>query len=268
VSPSTLKRWADEASIRSERTPGGHRRFRRADLNELELARGGGGDEPRRWADALLGSHEQLRIQTRVFDTRVRLGSWWEMAEQLVLAVREMWRRCDAGDATAIDVQSGLERLRRALGWALAHLPRAADAPAALLASVPQNQPNVRLLLLELCLAERGWRIRWAGPSRCADVADELARRKPEAIVVDGCCSADRDLLEPYARELPDVANTLGIPVAFLGPEWPDVAPRAVRLSDFAEAHAWIRQLAARGAVDRCGPGSTPQVGASGVVEG
>ena len=32
VTASTVSRWADEGKVRSFRTPGGHRRFRAADL--------------------------------------------------------------------------------------------------------------------------------------------------------------------------------------------------------------------------------------------
>ncbi len=34
VHPSTVRHWADEGSLPSQRTPGGHRRFRRSDLQQ------------------------------------------------------------------------------------------------------------------------------------------------------------------------------------------------------------------------------------------
>ncbi len=39
VDPDTLRRWADAGRIRSFATPGGHRRFSRADLHRLQEAR-------------------------------------------------------------------------------------------------------------------------------------------------------------------------------------------------------------------------------------
>ncbi|MDZ7732186.1 MAG: BldC family transcriptional regulator [Acidimicrobiia bacterium] len=35
VDPSTVARWADSGKIASIRTPGGHRRFRRSDVEAL-----------------------------------------------------------------------------------------------------------------------------------------------------------------------------------------------------------------------------------------
>lgn len=39
VDPDTLRRWADEGRVRAYATPGGHRRFERADLDRLLAAR-------------------------------------------------------------------------------------------------------------------------------------------------------------------------------------------------------------------------------------
>ncbi len=35
VTTSAVVKWADEGKLRTQRTPGGHRRFRREDVNEL-----------------------------------------------------------------------------------------------------------------------------------------------------------------------------------------------------------------------------------------
>lgn len=39
VHPSTVRHWADSGDLPSQRTPGGHRRFRRADLQQWALMR-------------------------------------------------------------------------------------------------------------------------------------------------------------------------------------------------------------------------------------
>lgn len=44
VDPSTLKRWAQAGKLPSVRTPGGHRRYRRAEVYALLDAPG---DDPR-----------------------------------------------------------------------------------------------------------------------------------------------------------------------------------------------------------------------------
>ena len=42
VDPDTLRRWADAGRVRSFATPGGHRRFSRADIDRLQAARRSG----------------------------------------------------------------------------------------------------------------------------------------------------------------------------------------------------------------------------------
>lgn len=42
VDPDTLRRWADAGRVRSFATPGGHRRFSRADLDRIQAARRSG----------------------------------------------------------------------------------------------------------------------------------------------------------------------------------------------------------------------------------
>jgi excisionase family DNA binding protein len=248
VSPSTLKRWAAAGLIRSERTSGGHRRFRRADLDEFMSAPGPAGDGSSRWADALLGSEEALPLRSRLFELRVRLGSWWAVAERLMPALFEVQRRRDAGEITALHFQCGVDRLDRAAGWALAHIPRLPDAPVALLVCVPHDRLNVTLALLELCMGEQGWRTRWAGPASSDDIAEELERRRPDALVVGACLRSAPDIVERQARELPPIAARAGVPLAFVGlGEWPDAAAGAFRLHGFPDARAWLERVTIAG---------------------
>jgi excisionase family DNA binding protein len=248
VSPSTLKRWAAAGLIRSERTSGGHRRFRRSDLEVFVSAPGPAGDEPSRWANALLGSEEALQLRSRLFGMRVRLESWWAVAERLMPALFEMQRRRDVGEITAVHFQCGIDRLNRAAGCAVAHVPRHSDAPVALLACVPHDRLNVTLAPLELCMAEQGWRTRGAGPASSQEIAEELERRRPDALVVGACLRSDADVVEQQARELPPIAEMAGVPLAFVGlGEWPDPAAGAFRLRGFSDARAWLEQVTIAG---------------------
>jgi excisionase family DNA binding protein len=43
VSLNTLRRWSDAGRLTCYRSPGGHRRYRRADVEALMRAEGGGG---------------------------------------------------------------------------------------------------------------------------------------------------------------------------------------------------------------------------------
>lgn len=79
VHPATVRNWADRGHLPSQRTPGGHRRFRVADLNQ--------------WADTHRGTSSaevQLLVQSAMGRARLEIGEgqltespWYrEMDEQ------------------------------------------------------------------------------------------------------------------------------------------------------------------------------------------
>ena len=65
VNESTLRRWADEGRIRSFRTPGGHRRYKRADLDAF-LERSGPGKPARGPLVLLVDDDAQVREVVRI----------------------------------------------------------------------------------------------------------------------------------------------------------------------------------------------------------
>ncbi len=79
VHPSTVRHWADSGELPSHRTPGGHRRFRRRDLDQWASARG------REMAPA----EAQLVLQSTLGRTRLELSSgqmkglpWYERFDE------------------------------------------------------------------------------------------------------------------------------------------------------------------------------------------
>jgi excisionase family DNA binding protein len=60
IHPATLRRWADQGSISAFVTPGGHRRFRRVDVERFEEEhRQWQPAPPARWADQVVASANQ-----------------------------------------------------------------------------------------------------------------------------------------------------------------------------------------------------------------
>jgi excisionase family DNA binding protein len=103
VHPATVRNWADEGKLPSRRTPGGHRRFRIADLNKYAHS-----------APEAQPIEVQLIIQNALGQTRMRVGDgtlahvpWYEaMSETTREALRgqgrevlEAMRRYLAGGA-------------------------------------------------------------------------------------------------------------------------------------------------------------------------
>ncbi len=74
VHPSTVRHWADSGDLPSQRTPGGHRRFRRADLQQWALTRSGS-NAP---AEARLMLQNALgRARLEIGEGRLREQSWY-----------------------------------------------------------------------------------------------------------------------------------------------------------------------------------------------
>jgi excisionase family DNA binding protein len=63
VHPATVRSWADRGLLPSQRTPGGHRRFRRADLNQWMESQ-----------NTAPSAEAQLLIQSAMGRTRLEIG--------------------------------------------------------------------------------------------------------------------------------------------------------------------------------------------------
>lgn len=80
VNEATLRQWADSGQLRVFRTPGGHRRFLREDVEAL-AARGaagpGEGGGPQRWEEAML-----RRIRRRLHQGGVAQQPWYAAIDE------------------------------------------------------------------------------------------------------------------------------------------------------------------------------------------
>lgn len=120
VHPSTLRAWADKGDIPAHRTPGKHRRFRRAEIETWAAAR----------RDAKASFSGQLIIQTTLGRTRLQMAEgrlntmpWYQrLDETRKREFREAGRRLlaglmrylDSADTSADDAAHGEEALAEA----------------------------------------------------------------------------------------------------------------------------------------------------------
>jgi excisionase family DNA binding protein len=90
VDPDTLRRWADRGRVRSYATPGGHRRFDRADLDRLQQSR-----RSRRQSLASLGTTPDrvTRAYARSYAAGETAGVAGSMGSEDREAFREVGRR-------------------------------------------------------------------------------------------------------------------------------------------------------------------------------
>jgi excisionase family DNA binding protein len=92
VHPATVRNWADRGELASRRTPGGHRRFRRSDLEYLAKTR---------TPDDIQPAEVQIIIQNALGRTRMEVGDgtldnvpWYNaMSEQTHAEMRTYGRR-------------------------------------------------------------------------------------------------------------------------------------------------------------------------------
>lgn len=100
VHPATVRNWADKGDIMSRRTPGGHRRFRRADL--LHYAETHGELQP---------LEVQVIIQNALGQTRLQVGGGTLVSEEWYAAMSESTR-----DLMRTQGRRALEALRQYIG--------------------------------------------------------------------------------------------------------------------------------------------------------
>ncbi|MDZ4764680.1 MAG: helix-turn-helix domain-containing protein [Chloroflexota bacterium] len=78
VHPATVRNWADKGDLPSRRTPGGHRRFRRADVTHYAVAQG-----------EISKVELQVIIQNALGQTRLQVGNGKLMSETWYAAMSE-----------------------------------------------------------------------------------------------------------------------------------------------------------------------------------
>ncbi|HEX9104732.1 MAG TPA: helix-turn-helix domain-containing protein, partial [Polyangia bacterium] len=115
VSPSSVKRWAEEGRLACVKTAGRHRRFERSVVERFRMAHAGGDDATARgpahgWIEAILAAEDPQILEARLLDERARLGSWWQVAESLGPVIAELGRRWADGTLSVIEEHLASER--------------------------------------------------------------------------------------------------------------------------------------------------------------
>ncbi len=241
VSPATLKRWAQSGLIPSERTEGGHRRFRAEDVKALSQPPGQGGDPVRQGADLVAAAGSVLALQTWLLEARRELGSWWSVARPLRGVVAELYRRRSAGQLGAVALEVAQDRLRSALLRFLDGVVPPPAAPRLLVAAAPGDPFLVAAALAQLCAAEAGWQAVWIGHPAAAALEEELAAHPAAAVAVFGSPGVSTEALMAHAEALEEVARRRRVPMALAGlGDWPAPGEGLRRLGTGDEVKGWL----------------------------
>jgi excisionase family DNA binding protein len=234
VGPTAIKRWADAGILPCIRTAGGHRRFRREDVQRL--MRSGvpaSSDQWNEWIDVLVSRSDPHEIQGRLLEERARRGSWHGAADALgglLVAIGERWR---AGRLTVVEEHLASAGLERALAAVAAGIAVSPGAPRCLLAPAEGEEHTLGLSLVEVCVREAGWKAEWTGRrTRTGDVIERLHRSGIHMVAVSAASSAtDTGALGRAAEQLGHACSRAGVSLVLGGQgSWPETPAYGVRL--------------------------------------
>ena len=246
VGTSSVKRWADSNLLRCVRTVGGHRRFRREELERFlcehgsSLATVSHGIE---WVELLLHAGT-LEIQGEILRARDRLGAFFRVADELGEALVELGARWQRGEIGVIEEHIASEKLARALQRVAESIPGQGDDPACLVAAAEQDEHTLGLSLLELCLREASWTCLWAGRKTPLDEVTRLASDGAVNMVAlsASLASSDAAMLAEQARRVGDACLRAGVIFVVGGSgAWPKLK-YGTRFRDFASFAQMARE--------------------------
>lgn len=243
VGPTAVKRWTESGVLRCLRTPGGHRRFRRSEVEALVRTQGAGGaagsgaDEP--WVGALLAPGDPRALEAFLLAERARAGAWHRVADRAgdaLVRLGELWR---AEAVTVVEEHLASERLARALARAGEGIPLDPGAPRALLACAEGDDHALGLALAELVLREAGWATAWAGRrTPIAELRPALERGVRLLAVSASSASTDEVDLRRQAEALGRACRAAGAELALGGAgAWPERPRTGVRFRALGPFH-------------------------------
>ncbi len=248
VGPTAVKRWADHGLLPCVRTPGGHRRFSRAEVEELVRRRQR--DTGSGLVDLLLRGEAVHAVEGRLMGERARLGAWHLVAEGAGLALAELGVRWASGRISIVEEHLASERLARALARVAGSLPLAPDAPRCLLASAEGDDHTLGLALVELCLREAGWSTLWAGRATPTAELERTIRSGAVRMVALSASAWATDVLalRRQAELVGAACHQAGAALALGGEgSWPESPTHGRRFRALSPFAAWARDLAAGG---------------------
>jgi excisionase family DNA binding protein len=246
VGGSSVKRWADQNLLPHVRTAGGHRRFRRLDLERFLASLGerdtGG---PEAWADIMTHAtvHE---IWGEIVASRGRTGAYYRVAEQVGRGLVELGERWQRGELTILDEHAASEKLARALERTSEELPSDPVSPLALLATAEGHEHTLGLSLAELVLRESGWNVRWAGRQTPTKELVEVVSNGGIDLVALAASerSGDEAALAAQLRKLAPACRKHRVRLVLGGSgAWPEPPEYGTRARDFHALHELAETL-------------------------
>jgi excisionase family DNA binding protein len=254
VGTTSVKRWADSGLLRCVKTPGGHRRYPRADVetflsqNQHQAAP----DKPSlqnhcdAWVLKLSRGMGASEIARGLQAEHRRHGSWFVVADAMGDVLDEIGRAWARGDITVIQEHIISERIARAIARLSENMAIAQGAPNCLLMSAEGDDHTLGLNLVELCLRETGWRVTWTGRRTPVHFVCEFITSNDIDMVAVSASEYSRDagVLADQAARLGAACEELDIPLLLGGNGlWPENPAYGRRLHTFHQLRAMLSEL-------------------------
>jgi len=242
VGATAIKRWADSGLLPCVKTVGGHRRFRRSDVERLVRR----ADDWQDWLDLLVRGTDVHVVHARLLEERGRRGAWHEVADALGGLLTEIGRRWQAGELSVLEEHLASGRLQRALAAVSDTLPVSPLAPRALLATAEGDEHTVGISLAELTLREAGWQTESAGSrTPVGEIVERLGRGGVRMVALSASVSsADEARLKAEVDALAGVCRSNGVELVMGGQgAWPSHPSHGVRFATLGEFFHHARQL-------------------------
>jgi excisionase family DNA binding protein len=244
VGPTAIKRWADSGVLRCVKTPGGHRRFDRLEIERILRA-----EHPAEtacdwsaWIETLVNDGSVYEVHGRLFAERARRETWYAVASAMGELLGEIGDRWAAGRISVIQEHVASCAFQRGVASAAEAIPVSPAAPRCLLAAAEGDEHTLGLSLAELCLREAGWRTEWAGAhTRVADVVERVQTGAVQMVALSASeSSRDAAVLSRQAGAMASACASAGVALALGGRgAWPDRPSYGKRFNDWRAFHLY-----------------------------
>lgn len=269
VSDATVKRWAEDGLLRSERTSGGHRRFRAEEIARFQREQGLG--IKRAHGDTSVATTMARRRETRLFHGSELFHSLLSGCEddagnQLIgeylrgrspaeifddfmcPSMRQIGELWSSGDLTVTEEHlatraacNAVHKLRNILT-----MPETSDERLAVCCAIEGDYHELPTHLVQIVLEDAGWEvINFGANTPLYNLAEEIEQFRPRLVCIAATIIHDLERFSRDFREFAETTEKLEITTILGGRAFvDDQTRRRLPTASFAETFAELALIA------------------------
>jgi MerR family transcriptional regulator, light-induced transcriptional regulator len=244
VTPSSVKRWADQGLLPCVKTGGGHRRFTSIEIERLRARQSKSEGLEADWVARLVRGRRH-EIDGALLEARARLGAWYLVADRLGAVLAELGEQWACGKITIGQEHVATECLARGLVRVGDTLPSRYEGPRCALACAEDEEHTLALSLVELCLRELGWEPLWLGRrTPVSEIIDLVDAGSVQLVALSASTASDRRALANSSKRVGLACKRRSAGLALGGSGgWPDAPVFGQRVRSFSELRSYVESL-------------------------